>query len=85
MFQKNIRPFLSRQGHYIGRKTPPLHHPARQGQMFSSSHYVPDGTLVTGGILLSTNMLSPTGRKTTFFRPDFSKKNKYYILHHTWG
>ena len=29
---KNIRPFLSCQGHYIGRKIPPLHPPARQGQ-----------------------------------------------------
>jgi len=37
-------------------------------KMFSSSHYVPDGTLVTGGILLSTNMLSLTGQKTIFFR-----------------
>jgi len=32
MLQKNIRSFLSRQGHYIGRKTPPLHPLSRRGQ-----------------------------------------------------
>jgi len=32
-------------------------------KMFFSSHYVPDRTLVSGGILLSTNMLSPAGQK----------------------
>jgi hypothetical protein len=46
--------------------------------MFFFPHYVPDGTLATGGILLSTNMLSLTGREATFFGPDFSKKR---ILH----
>jgi len=30
--QKNIRSFLSRRGHYIGRKTPSLHLLSRQGQ-----------------------------------------------------
>jgi len=54
-------------------------------KMFSSSHYVPDGTLATGGILLSTNMLSPAGRKTTFFKSDFSKKTNITFLHPTWG
>jgi len=58
------------------------HHPFTPSpageKMFSSSHDVPDGTLVSGGILHSTNMLSLTGRKTTFFRTDFSKKR---ILH----
>jgi hypothetical protein len=42
------------------------HHPFTprpvRDKMFSSSHDVPDGTLATGGILLSTNMLSLTGR-----------------------
>jgi hypothetical protein len=46
---------------------------------FSFPHYVPDGTLADGEILFSTNMLSLTGRKTTFFKPDFSK-NEYYIF-----
>jgi len=59
------------------------HHPFTlcpvRDKIFSSPYYVPDGTLVSGGILLSTDMLSPAGRKTTFFRPDFSK-NEYYIL-----
>jgi len=32
MLQKNIRSFPSRQGHYIGRKTPSLHPLSRQGQ-----------------------------------------------------
>jgi len=32
-------------------------------KMFSFSHYVPGGTLDTGEILLSTNMLSPAGQK----------------------
>jgi len=54
-------------------------------KMFSSSHYVPDGTLVSGGILLSTNMLSLAGRKTTSFRTDFSKKTNITFLHPTWG
>jgi len=54
-------------------------------KMFSSSHYVPDGTSVTGGIFLSTNMLSPEGRKTTFSGTDFSKKTNITFLHPTWG
>jgi hypothetical protein len=37
--------------------------------MFSFPHYVPDGTLADGEILLSTNMLSLTGQKPTFFIP----------------
>jgi len=76
---KNIRLFLSRRGHYIGRKTPHPFTPCPvRDKIFSSSHYVPNGTLISGGILLSTDMLSPAGRKTTFFRTDFSKKR---ILH----
>ena len=67
MFQKYSF-FLSRRGHYIGRKTPHLFTPCPvRDKMFSSSHYVPDGTLAAGEILLSTDMLSPAGRKTTFF------------------
>jgi hypothetical protein len=62
------------------------HHPFTPSpageKMFSSSHDVPDGTLVTGGILLSTNMLSLTGQKTTFFRTDFSKKEYYIFTSH---
>jgi len=55
---------LSRRGHYIGRKTPhPLTLCPAGDKRFSSSHYVPDGTLVSGEILLSTNMLSPAGQK----------------------
>jgi hypothetical protein len=53
--------------------------PARDN-MFFFPHYIPDGTLADGEILLSTNMLSLTGQKTTFFKPDFSK-NEYYIFH----
>ena len=62
------------------------HHPftpfSAGNNMFSSSHYAPDGTLVTSGILLSTDMLSLTGRKTIFFKLDFSKKtnNTFYTL-----
>jgi len=41
MFQKNIRSFLSRQGHYIDRKTPPLHPYPVRDNMFSFLHYVP--------------------------------------------
>jgi len=51
---------------------------ARRGKMFSSSHYVPDGTLVDGGILLFTNMLSLMGQKTMFPERNFQKKR---ILH----
>jgi hypothetical protein len=55
MFQ-NIRLFLSRRGHYIGRKTPHPFTPCPAGD----------------------KMFSLTGRETTFFRTDFSKKR---ILH----
>jgi len=48
------------------------HHPFTlcpvRNKMFSFPYYVPDGTLAIGEILLSTDMLSLTGRKTTFFR-----------------
>jgi len=64
---KNIRLFLSRRGLYIGRKTPHPFTPCPAGdKMFSSSHYVPDRTLVSGGILLFTNMLSPAGQKNEY-------------------
>jgi hypothetical protein len=85
MLQENIRSFLSRQGHYIGRKTPSFTLRPVRDNMFSSLHYVPDGTLVTGGTLLSTDMLSPAGQKAIFFRPDFSKKTNITFLRPIWG
>jgi hypothetical protein len=77
MFQ-NIRLFCLVKYIISVKKQHPFPLSPAGNKMFSSSHDVPDGTLVTGGILLSTNMLSTAGRKTTFFRTDFSKKR---ILH----
>ena len=54
--------FLSRRGQHIGRKAPPFTPRPVRDKMFSSSHCVPDGTSADGGILLSTNMLSPAGQ-----------------------
>jgi len=59
-------------------------HPVKD-KIFSSSHYVPDGTLANEGILLPTNILSLTGRKTTFSGTDFSKKTNITFLHPTCG
>jgi len=79
MLQKNIHSFLSRQRHYIGRKTPPFTFCPAGDNMFSFPHYVPDGTLATGRTLLSTDMLSLTGRKTTFFTPPQVRITGYNI------
>jgi hypothetical protein len=61
-------------------------------KMFSSPHYVPDGTLVSGGIFLSTDMLGgegmvffyrynvPGGTENNIFRTGFFKNNEYYIF-----
>jgi len=47
------------------------HHPFTpcpvRDKMFSFPYYVPDGTLATGEILLSTNMLSPAGQKNEYY------------------
>jgi len=65
------------------------HHPFTpcpvRDKMFSFPHYVPDGTLADGEILLSTNMLSLTGRKTTFFRAQFLKNEYYTFIFHLQG
>jgi len=52
---------------------------SRRGQNVSSLHYVPDGTLVSDGILLSTDMLSLRDGKQHFLERIF-QKNEYYIF-----
>jgi len=81
MFQKNIRSFLSRQGHYIGRKTPSLHSPARQGQnVFLSTlrHWQDFGHRRNSPFL---PICCPYGLENNIFQPGFFKNNEYYIFY----
>ena len=62
MFQKNIRSFCPAGDNISVEKHHPFTPCPVRDKMFSSSHCVPDGTSADGGILLSTNMLSPAGQ-----------------------
>jgi len=85
MFQKNscsfcpVRDVILVEKHHLFTFSPV------RDIMFSLSHYVPDGTLVTGGIHRSTDILSLTGQNPTFFRPDFSKTRNITFFTHICG